>query len=233
MEALINIAPPPHRHYPFGTTNSQTILVTQYFQPSPTPGGRQTDNVDESDEDESDDGDSDTNNVCGYRQNRQEEEEREEDDDEADHVDAATVSDGGSLDQKIPARDDKEDENDDDDEEEEDDGNHSIGSNGIRPWPPEHSKFLDSPMIQEHLALEIASGGGTSQRPKDIQKGNVRIVIPGSLRERGEFCLVDMSLIDQVVMKSIATASTASSPTKMKKSWSVSNVEFHNMERLP
>ena len=213
MEGLIKIAPPPQQNYPFGTNFSQTILVTQYFQPSPTPK-RQPDDLDDSDEDDDDDddGDSDTN-VYGYQQAHEEE-------GEADQFDTATE---GSQDMKSPSREDLED----------DDDNSSTGSSGIRPWPPEHSKFVDSPLVQEHLALEIASGGGTSQRPKDIQKGNVRIVIPGSLRERGEFCLVDMSLMEQAVMKSMA-ANTAS-PKKKKSTfaWSVRNVEFHSMERLP
>ena len=77
-----------------------------------------------------------------------------------------------------------------------------------------------------------------SQRPQEVQKGNVRIVIPGSLRERGEFCLVDMSLVEQVVKKnnmtaSAAAASTASAKKKSTFAWRVGNVEFHNMERLP
>lgn len=224
LEGLIQVAPPPQQSYPFDTNFSQTILVTQYFQPSPTPK-RQPDDSNYSDEDDSNDNDNDSDtNVYGYQQDR-------EDEGEADQPDTVTEA---SQDTKSASRKDSEEDDDDDDEEEEDDDNNSTGSNGIRPWPPEHSKFVDSPLAQEHLALEIASGGGTSQRPKDIQKGNVRIVIPGSLRERGEFCLVDMSLMEQVVMKSMAAASTAS--PKQKKStfaWSVRNVEFHNMERLP
>lgn len=216
LEGLIQIAPPPQKNYPFGTNFSQTILVTQYFQPSPTPK-RQQHTLDDSDEDDSEDGcDSDTN-AYGYHQHDREEEEGETDQQDSDVE--------GS-------RQDKNDPQDDDD-----DDNSSTGSTGIRPWPPEHSKFMDSSLVQEHLALEIASGGGRSQRPKDIQKGNVRIVIPGSLRERGEFCLVDMSLMEKVVMKSMAaaaTVSTASPPMKKKSfAWSVRNVEFHNMERLP
>lgn len=221
LEGLIQIAPPPQKNYPFDTNYSQTILVTQYFQPSPTPK-RQQHTMDDSDEDDSeDDGDSDTN-VYGYQHDR------DEDEGEADQQESVAEISTSSQDKKSPSRVDVNDDDDDD--------NSSTGSSGIRPWPPEHSKFMDSSLVQEHLALEIASGGGTSQRPKDIQKGNVRIVIPGSLRERGEFCLVDMSLVEQAVIKSMAavTASTPTAPKKKKSyAWSVRNVEFHNMERLP
>lgn len=100
-----------------------------------------------------------------------------------------------------------------------------------RPWPSEHSDFVESSLIQEQLALEIASGGGASQKPKEMQKGNVRIIIPGSLRERGEFCLVDMSLMEQALKKNIASAPPAKKKTTF--AWCVRNVEFHTMERLP
>ena len=112
-------------------------------------------------------------------------------------------------------------------------GNNHI--NGGGPWPSEHSNFVESRIAQEQLALEIASGGGASQRPKEMQKGNVRIIIPGSLRERGEFCLVDMSLMEQAVKKNMGTAATAAASTKKKSSfaWRVRRVEFHTMERLP
>lgn len=219
LEGLIQIAPPPQKNYPFDTNYSQTILVTQYFQPSPTPKRQQHTMVDSDEDDSEDDGDSDTN-VYGYQHDR------DEDEGEADQQESVAEISTSSQDKKSPSRVDVDD----------DDDNSSTGSNGIRPWPPEHSKFMDSSLVQEHLALEIASGGGTSQRPKHIQKGNVRIVIPGSLRERGEFCLVDMSLMEQAVIKSMAaaTASTATAPKKKKSyAWSVRNVEFHNMERLP
>jgi hypothetical protein len=213
LERLIGSAPPPQQNYPFGTKLSQTILITHYFQ-TPT-GCAQRD----------DDGtDNDNNDVYIG-----------EDDTAGDNY-AANGSDANLSSNIIPRKDMNGN-----------DGNKANGSASSnnrhdslpKPWPPEHSSFLNSSSVQEHLALEIASGGGVSQRPKEVQKGNVRVVIPGSLRERGEFCLVDMSLVELAVKKNMtAAASSASTPTSATKkkstfAWRVRSVEFHSMERLP
>jgi len=228
LEGLIQGAPPPQKSYPFGSKFSQTILITHYFQP-PTSRGRQRDEDEDSDEDEDDEDDDDDNvHIYGYRSG--DEENKNDGDGDNNHGDESSSNGDGpaevshatsSINRALSK-----------DEAEDDDDNDSIGA-GDRPWPPEHSNFIESSLVQEHLALEIASGGGVSQRPKEMQKGNVRIVIPGSLRERGEFCLVDMSLMEQTVKKNM-TASTASPATKKSTfAWRVRSVEFHNMERLP
>eukprot|EP00934_Nitzschia_sp_Nitz4_P002975 Nitzschia sp. Nitz4//scaffold317_size20466//16181//18064//NITZ4_008667-RA/size20466-processed-gene-0.12-mRNA-1//1//CDS//3329547548//2965//frame0 len=65
------------------------------------------------------------------------------------------------------------------------------------PWPTEHEAFCARPMVQEHVLLEIAAGRnskGESVRPMELPKGPaMRVILPGSLRERGEFCLVDVA----------------------------------------
>ena len=66
------------------------------------------------------------------------------------------------------------------------------------PWPTEHEAFCALPHVQEHVILEIASGlnsSGATVKPMEVPKGKVRVVLPGSLRERGEFCLVDVAFM--------------------------------------
>ncbi|CAB9498371.1 expressed unknown protein [Seminavis robusta] len=206
LERLIQNAPNPQPNYPFGTKLSQTILVTHYFRPP----------VEEREDDGSED-----NNV--YGQYRSSEDETYYD-----------VMNGGDDRVANVSQDSGDDCSDDDNDN--DNNNNQKGCDQVpKPWPPDHSNFVGSSLVQEHLALEIASGGGVSQRPKEVQKGNVRIVIPGSLRERGEFCLVDMSLVEQAVKKNMTTAASSPPAKKIKPTfaWRVGSVEFHNMERLP
>ena len=66
------------------------------------------------------------------------------------------------------------------------------------PWPLEHETFCALPVVQEHVLLEIAAGRnstGATVKPKQVPKGNMKIVFPGSLRERGEFCLIDVAFM--------------------------------------
>jgi hypothetical protein len=85
------------------------------------------------------------------------------------------------------------DENDDDDDDDAKDESFDP------PWPKEHEAFCAHPTVQEHVVLEIAAGFDTNGRtvspPMDVPKGRVRVVLPGSLRERGEFCLIDVAFM--------------------------------------
>lgn len=218
LERLVQLAPPPQKNYPFATKLSQTILVTHYFQPSSRE--------DRGEGEDSDDDEKDNDlHIHGYG--------GEEDTGESDADDAVASTAEVSQDQRSEASINRaasdEDANDD---------NNAVRSkpdDGPSAWSPEYRRFVESSVAQENLALEIASGGGVAQRPKEMQKGNVRIVIPGSLRERGEFCLVDMSLMEQAAKKNFTTAASAPSAAKKKSTfaWRVRSVEFHNMERLP
>ena len=219
LEGLIRIAPPPQKNYPFATNLSQTILVTHYFQPSLKDSQKGGD-------DSEDDNDV---HIYGYRGEDRTGQSAGEGNEEEDGIGTASAaevsqevrSDASTSLNCTPST---------------DDDNTVKNDDGVNTWPPEYSKFVESSVVQENLALEIASGGGVSQRPKEIQKGNVRIVIPGSLRERGEFCLVDMSLMEQAVKKNFTAASTSAASSAKKKStfaWRVRSVEFHSIERLP
>jgi hypothetical protein len=223
LERLIKLAPPPQKSYPLATTLSQTILVTHYFQPASNESQR---DGDESEDDEKDNG----VHIYGYRgegQNNDEESQNEDEDGGA----ARTAEVSQDQRSEASAGMHRTSSADDDDNT----AKSSMQDDGAKDWPPEYRRFVESSVVQENLALEIASGGGFAQRPKEIQKGNVRIVVPGSLRERGEFCLVDMSLMEQAVKKNLAAASTSAASAKKKSTfaWRVRSVEFHNMERLP
>jgi hypothetical protein len=76
------------------------------------------------------------------------------------------------------------------------------------PWPSEHEAFCAQPLIQDQVVLEIAAGfnsKGVAAQPMELPKGKMRVVLPGSLRERGEFCLVDVAF-----MKDPSSTTTAS-----------------------
>ena len=96
----------------------------------------------------------------------------------------------GDGDDNNDVGDDTNDDNDDNDDEEEESFD--------PPWPTEHEAFCALPIIQEHVVLEIASGrnsSGATIKPMELPKGKIRVVLPGSLRERGEFCLVDVAFM--------------------------------------
>jgi hypothetical protein len=88
---------------------------------------------------------------------------------------------------------------DDEDGHEEKDGDidDDASANGfaeVNPWPTEHEAFRASSLAQQRMCLEIASGCPV-RRPEVRTTGpNQTVLIPGSLRERGEFSVVQVSL---------------------------------------
>ena len=83
-----------------------------------------------------------------------------------------------------------------------------------RPWPDEHDTFC-----REHgssVSLEIASGSSQFHPARMIEKEGMAILLPGSLRERGEFCLLDLKL-DRTSSKS------------RRFTWCVKSVNIHRM----
>jgi hypothetical protein len=83
------------------------------------------------------------------------------------------------------------------------------------PWPSAHESFCALPDIQDHVVLEIAAGrdsqgrrptagggGGANNANNhhhhgggamECTKGHIKVVVPGSLRTRGEYCVVDVA----------------------------------------
>jgi hypothetical protein len=93
-------------------------------------------------------------------------------------------------------KDDKEVEEEEEEQEEaniHDDAEVSAEEEG-NPWPKEHEAFRASSLAQQRMCLEIASGCPV-RRPEVRTTGpNQTVLIPGSLRERGEFSVVQVSL---------------------------------------
>lgn len=84
--------------------------------------------------------------------------------------------------------------------------------------PPEHDKFISLPLVQEHVALEICAGPNSQgQTPApEIKEGsdnsNMKLLFPGSLKERGEYCLVDIAFTQN--------------DTSYECEWTVQNTQF-------
>jgi hypothetical protein len=107
------------------------------------------------------------------------------------------------------------------------------------PWPVGHDSFLNSPLAQQNLCFEIASGPLSKSAPEWIsgcapfdrdrdENNNIDrattgpVLLPGSLRERGDFCIVRLSLIEQT-LKNISVR---------KYAWEVQNVDFHTVNNF-
>lgn len=116
-------------------------------------------------------------------------------------------------------------------------------------WPATHDTFLESSSSQHQLCLEIASGSAAKHSPKVIKSGGTTILLPGSLRERGEFCLVDMALMERETTSTDSASDTSAATTaskgsgagsasgqkassKKKFAWKVSNVDIHRLGRF-
>jgi hypothetical protein len=97
------------------------------------------------------------------------------------------------------------------------------------PWPRDHDAFLESTLAQHHLCLEIASGSAADHVPALIRKGNGNkkvgpVLLPGSLRQRGEFCIVQLSLVEQA-----AGEAEQRRAEPLRFAWEVANVDFHRV----
>ena len=114
------------------------------------------------------------------------------------------------------------------------------------PWPMRQStdttqasatarraEFLEQ--SREELCLEIASGSARFHAAQWIKSSKRRpdVLLPGSLRERGEFCVVHVGLVP---------ADSGSSSTSRRKlaateagqfTWRVLNVDFHRLDEYP
>ena len=95
----------------------------------------------------------------------------------------------------------------------------------------DHDAFLNSYLAARQLCLEIASGS-SAKRPPEWRKhpSGTSVLLPGSLRERGEFCLVDLAIVPSNLEESEGDIG-GNDTTKFM--WKVTNVDFHNMDRMP
>lgn len=77
------------------------------------------------------------------------------------------------------------------------------------PWKSDHNEFLAN--NSDLLCMEIASGA-----PWLPAKWLPHVLLPGSLRERGEFSVVELGLFQQ----------------GRTFAWKVANVDIHNVHAL-
>jgi hypothetical protein len=116
-----------------------------------------------------------------------------------------------------------------------------LSKDSTDPWPPEHEVFLESDASKRLLVLEIACGSAVGHPPQFCPKGTRAgeststatatrppVLLPGSLRERGEFSLVEMSLVRD---GSNSSSRGGGGPAKYR--WTVRNVEFFNIHTRP
>jgi hypothetical protein len=118
-----------------------------------------------------------------------------------------------------------------------------------RPWDVEqHASFAQSPLSEKLLCLEIASGSAASHKPELIEEGACQVLLPGSLRERGEFCILEVVLLEDEKKENCSSSRSVkllkeirrpeSSPTsstnntKRTFAWKVQKVDFHRMGRF-
>ena len=120
-----------------------------------------------------------------------------------------------------------------------DDDKNDIKCSGIgaMPWPVNHQEFLQDDNTSRLLCFEIASGSAVSHPAewRNPSHGTTRdgvrstagngtssasgpVLIPGSLRERGEFSIVTVSLVEQ---------SANTEPRRF--AWEVRSVDFYNI----
>jgi hypothetical protein len=123
--------------------------------------------------------------------------------------------------------------------------------NEPKPWPMEHETFVDTALVQQFLCLEIASGAAAKHKPEIIKRGKSQLLLPGSLRERGEFCILEVSLEEQKKKTNGAKGMSDGNKNDDKQSddeslsraaakqrpsstfaWKVTKVDFHKLNRF-
>ena len=98
------------------------------------------------------------------------------------------------------------------------------------PWPmQDHDAFLNSFLTKQLLCLEIASGS-SAKRPAELRKhpSGSSVLLPGSLRERGEFCLVDLAIVP-----SKTDGKEERQGNSANFVWKVTNIDFHTIHDMP
>jgi hypothetical protein len=106
----------------------------------------------------------------------------------------------------------------------------SSPSNPRMPWPAgsDRQDFYDT--NRELLCLEIASGSSRYhpaqwiQSPKDKPDWKTNVLLPGSLRERGEFSLVHLGLVE---------TRDDQSPNETRFEWKVMDIHIHRIGEFP
>jgi hypothetical protein len=109
-----------------------------------------------------------------------------------------------------------------------------------QPWPADgHEAFLNSSLASQLLCLEIASGS-SGKRPPEWRKhrNGTSVLLPGSLRKRGEFSIVSLSVVPvHVDAESADNDDADNDDEKMSGTtqfvWKVTSVDNHNIHDHP
>jgi hypothetical protein len=92
---------------------------------------------------------------------------------------------------------------------------------------------LDESDTRQLLCLEIASGAAKWHEAKWIKSDGISsnndsdVLMPGSLRERGEFCLVELGLVEDTL-----EAVSDSGKQHATFRWKVVNVDVHRLNQV-
>ena len=111
------------------------------------------------------------------------------------------------------------------------------------PWPmqternqtatADRAEFLEQ--SREQLCLEIAGGSAGYHSAQWIKSSKRRsdVLLPGSLRQRGEFSLVYIGLVPAAESSSTSRRKLGGSDTGNQYTWQVLNVDFHRLNHYP
>lgn len=106
-----------------------------------------------------------------------------------------------------------------------------------RQWSATKYGEAKNEFVSDHLLLEIAAGSQATPSSHSFsshENASTTVVFPGSLRTRGEFCLVDLVLDDGIETEGIGEGSTSVDTHygKQRRSfrWRVEETHFHRLE---
>ena len=107
--------------------------------------------------------------------------------------------------------------------------NGHMSDDGAFDWPKDHLQFLDSVQAQRQVVLNVAATP-PSCPPFEQERGKIRMVAPGSLRQYGDFCLIDVGLhLDETDKDENNTVDQRRRRRRQTFTWRVDRVQFRNM----
>lgn len=104
-----------------------------------------------------------------------------------------------------------------------------------QPWPADgHDAFLKSTLASQLLCLEIASGS-SGKRPPEWRKhpNGTSVLLPGSLRKRGEFSLVTLSVVPVRADEESPHTDGEKMAETTQFVWKVTSIDNHNIHDHP
>ena len=106
------------------------------------------------------------------------------------------------------------------------------GESSRQPETENYNKTKNS-FVRDHLLLKIAAGAEASPSSHCYSTNGdatTTVITPGSLRKRGEFCLVDLILDDEVATIDDGDFLDNAGKSKRPFRWRVEQAQFHRLE---